>query len=138
MTDPTRLAPSLSFVRPPDTVAKELLNGPQGQDSASLLALATQRAAAMGLDLDAILERDAARLAAFPTRECLTPSEVTAYVADEPLDATRKRHAERCEYCSRILVAAQPTPEQRERFLDELGSLAERARSAGASAESLE
>jgi len=130
MSDSVKLGDALAFVRQPHMVANELPEALRTASAETLYARAAERATRLGLNLDSILERDAQRLSEFPTRECLTPSEVASRVAEEPLDAARVQHATTCEYCARIVRAAHPTEEQRERFLDEIASLAPRAGSA--------
>lgn len=128
MTDQIATTHPLSFLRPPEAVAAELI-AQQGLGIGSpLYNRAKQRAAERGLDLKQLLEADAERLAAYPTAACLTAGEITAHLSGRPLASTdRMVHADECEFCTRVLQAARPTAEQRERFLDELGSLAARA-----------
>lgn len=116
----------MSFVRAPEVVAEELIDQSGLEERSPLFERAKRRADALGLDLNAVLKQDAERLAVFPTAECLTPPEVTAYWADEVLANQRYEHAESCEFCTNILQAARPTEQQLERFLDELGSFATR------------
>jgi hypothetical protein len=118
----------MSFIRAPEIVAEELMRRPGLKDQSPLVERAQKRADALGLDLTAVLQKDAERLAEFPTAECLTPLEVAAYSAGEGFaDPFRAQHVANCEFCARILEVAQPTPQQVERFLDELGSFAARA-----------
>lgn len=118
-----------SFLRAADEVASELLRDNEA-DLPPHLQDASRRAQELGLDLDALLAVDAKDLdrAAFPTPDCVTPTEVESYWVEEAeLAKDRREHIEGCEFCLRLIRAAKPTPEQFERFLDEVGSLFGRA-----------
>ena len=125
-----------SFLREPEEVASELLRDNEAELPPHMHN-ATRRARELGLDLDALLVADAKELekAAFPTPDCVTPTEVESYwVQDPELSQKRRDHITDCEFCLRLIRAAEPTPEQFERFLDEVGSLIGRAALRGAAA----
>lgn len=118
-----------SFLREPGKVAKELLQQAEAAHlSGGYLAKARQRAQTLGIDMDVVLEEDAIRVQQYPTAQCLTPDEVEhCWTEEEPIDPERVQHAQQCPFCMKVLKAAQPTPERFERFLDELGSISNRA-----------
>lgn len=120
--------PASSFFRSPEEVAEDLLRSTKTSDAPPhYVQEAKRRADALGIDLRAVLLEDAKRVERFPTARCVTPSDAEEYWAEGALRAERSAHVRECEFCQRVLAAAQPSEEQLGRFLDELGSFAVRA-----------
>jgi len=118
-----------SLLRPPEDVASELLRD-EATPVVAHVEDASRRARELGIDLGALLGADADQLAqaAFPTADCLTPTEVDSYwVQGRELAQERQDHVDACRFCTAVLRAAEPSEAQFEGFLDEVGSVLGRA-----------
>ena len=47
----------------------------------------------------------------YPTKECLSPDEITLYIEPEEIPVNRRSHIGQCTFCA-TLVNAQPSPEK--------------------------
>jgi hypothetical protein len=127
--DVARQAPLWEFLRSPEALESELHQISPDTTNARIAAAREQlEAEGRNLDEELAAATERVRDVEYPTPECLTPARVALIlVAPQQATVADLAHASTCEFCTRVLHAAQPDEEYLKQFLATLRSMGSQA-----------